>query len=434
MIRKKKITVIILLIIFLVVTSFTTFLFLSDSKFDIRSRATYDWESCIYSIADLDGDENVSLSDFSIWLVDFKNYRLNSSKYSSRSDLNDTGTINLSDFALWLQLWRQDKACKQGLDEGDSSNCADNCFSENTNPVVTPNDYTSTEFDLDGQKVGFYYPTDSMGEPDSNKAPFPVVVFHHGMAAKYDYYTWLAEDLAQRGYIVLMPNRPMFEMDMEAATTVTTQLLTYLENRNSSESDIFYQMVDFDNVILSGHSLGSGLSLFASETLGSRIKALILLSSGGQVSFGDNEALELPGMDMFENLIPQMNESFDRMRSIAQETNTPIMYIIGSNDKMISPEGTKELYGLTNSPKVIAIIEGGNHVQFVEGGAMETQIMNLLDGEATISAETQRSIALKYINAWLDYLVKDDGNGKAILEAGVNEVPNSLNYYDYMLP
>ncbi len=429
MIKKKKLTIIFLSILFLVVTPLTVYFVLNDGNFDIRSRADYNWETCIYSKADMNNNMQVDLEDFGIWLENYRYYKENNRILLDKADITDSGSIKIEDFVMWLQLWRQFKDCKKGLEVQDTSKCADGCYSTTT--PTSDDYYTNEEFELNGQKVAFYYPSNSNGQLDSTLAPFPIVVFHHGMGAKYDYYTWLAEELALDGYLVLMPNRPMFEMDMEAATTVTTDLLSYLEERNTNEKDVFYQRIDFDNVVLAGHSLGSGLSLFASESLGSQIKALVLLSSGGQVAF--DQSIQIPGMDLFTDSIPEMEESFERMRTIVQETNTPILYIIGSNDKMISPEGTKELYSLTNSKKVIAIIEGGNHVQFVQGGAMETMTMKLLDGKATISPEEQRSIGLKYINAWLDYLVRGDSNGRVVLENGVNDVPTPLSFYEYSL-
>ena len=429
--NRKKVIIIVSIVLFLIITPLTTFLITGEGDFDIRSRAG-NWDSCQYSKGDLDDDRQISLSDFSIWLNDYRKYKV-SNRVSDRSDLTGDGVISLSDFSLWLSLWRQFKACQEALEIGDTSKCFDGCYSNEPNTAGTEQLYVSEEFELEKQKVGLYYPSNSSGNVDDSQAPFPVVIFHHGMGAQYSYYTWIGENFALRGFIVLMPNRPILEMDMEAATKLTNQLLSYLEERNSSQSDIFYQKIDFNSVILSGHSLGSGLSLFASESLGSKIKALVLLSSGGSVSFMDSETMNIPGLELLMGDMSAMEESFGRMREIASKTNTPIMYTIGSNDKMISPEGTKELYGLTKSKKVIAIIEGGNHVQFVKPGSLETQIMNLLDGKATISPEQQRSIALKYINPWVDYILTNDPSAKSILESGKDDVPTSLSHYDYSL-
>jgi alpha-beta hydrolase superfamily lysophospholipase len=290
--------------------------------------------------------------------------------------------------------------------------------------------FTGEQFLFNERQIALYYPSNEDGQPDATRAPFPVVIFHHGMGAQYAYYLWLAEALASEGYLVIMPNRPMLEMDMDAGAWVSAELLSYLETRNNNKEDKLFQMINQDNLVMAGHSIGSALSLFATESLESKITALVLLSSGGNVSL---ESMQIPGINLFQGGVPAMEESFARMREIVETTSIPIMYIIGSKDQIIKPEGTIELYDLTKSKKAIAVIEGGNHVQFVQGGNLETQIMLKIDSQATITAQEQRKIALKYFVAWLDYLLKNDEAAKQVLQSGAEDVPDILSFYNYSL-
>lgn len=66
---KKKTKVLVTVIALLLVLPLTVFTIVEESGFfDTRSSASDPWEECEYSKADLDGDGEVSLSDFHIWM------------------------------------------------------------------------------------------------------------------------------------------------------------------------------------------------------------------------------------------------------------------------------------------------------------------------------------------------------------------------------
>ena len=107
----KKSKLIIGVIAFCLLTPMIIFYILDQQgAFDTRSRAGLEQIlSEKYQIADLNGDEKISVSDFGIWLKDFREYKEDSTSFSSISDLNEDQKIALGDFSLWLNLWREYK-------------------------------------------------------------------------------------------------------------------------------------------------------------------------------------------------------------------------------------------------------------------------------------------------------------------------------------
>ncbi len=304
-----------------------------------------------------------------------------------------------------------------------------------TNTNIKQN-FTFKEFRLGLYRMVMYYPSDSTGSPDKSKAPFPVVVFHHGLAAKYAYYTYIAEALAEKGYLVVMPNRLIFGTNLNEGVEATKLVFNYLSYHNRYKSDKFYQLIDLNNGAVAGHSMGSMVALSLANELDTaiKIKAITAFSPGSTNISNSNETIKtLASFMQGSSMGKSMEEEIKKMYEAVGKTNVPIMYISGSEDGFCPSDGAIDLYNKTNSQKAIAVIEGGNHVQFVQGGANETEVMTNLDNKATISAEDQQKIGLKYFIAWMDYLLKGDQSAKAILDAGKQEVPASLSYYNLSL-
>lgn len=108
----KKGKIILSVIAFLLVTPLTIFYVLDGAGvFDTRSRAGE--ENVLpekFKPADLNADNKISIADFSIWLSNFRQFKVNPTAFSDMSDLNDDGAIAIADFVIWLGLWREYKA------------------------------------------------------------------------------------------------------------------------------------------------------------------------------------------------------------------------------------------------------------------------------------------------------------------------------------
>lgn len=94
------------LLAFVLITPLLVFYTLENSNiFDIRSSARSATLTDELKKADLNSDNVVSLTDFSLWLGYYKEYK-ESATYKQAADLDGNGTVGLADYAEWLRLFR----------------------------------------------------------------------------------------------------------------------------------------------------------------------------------------------------------------------------------------------------------------------------------------------------------------------------------------
>jgi len=405
-------------------------------------------------------------------------------------------------------------------------------------------------------QVTIYFPLSTNGGVNKTKAPYPLIVFLHGMGAQGEYYSWVGEELARKNYIVALPTRvDSLGTNLDEGVNAVKKTVDYMLQRNSSQNDGLFGTIDSGKIALGGHSLGAGTSLlFAStENLNRQIKAIIALSAGNNqqmmsgmfgvgttstrtrtsgsnnsmgnlenlfgnlnsdsatsgnfsdgitsgsefttgsfsgvrnipggsanlgnlndmlsgITGGTNGMGNLSGMinaimgrfgssggstggmsnftGMFgrattatssgstsgsasNNTTPAINEAFKRIEDSVAKSQTPILYQVGTEDGLTPPELTKDLFVKTATPKALAVIKGGNHIQFSSSGMLGDSVAGLIDKQATITREQQQSIALKYIVAWYDLYLKSNNGSAGILNNGAGDVPDVLTEYSY---
>jgi hypothetical protein len=105
-------------VVFLLLAPLTIY-YVVDGVFDLRSRAgDPDVLPEEFKIADLNADNKITIADFSIWLSNFRQFKLNPAAFNAMSDLDKNAAITISDFAIWLDLWRKYKVYNFGGDGG----------------------------------------------------------------------------------------------------------------------------------------------------------------------------------------------------------------------------------------------------------------------------------------------------------------------------
>lgn len=299
-------------------------------------------------------------------------------------------------------------------------------------PTTNPG-FALREVNVNSYKTALYYPTDASGNPDKTRAPFPVVMFHHGMASNYSYYDWLGKALADKGYLVVMPNRPSMGDDINLGATITNLVFTYLGNINTTASDNLYQLINLNNIAVGGHSTGAMIALLMAKSGNAAVKIKAVIPIAPDVYIETNGSNNASPFGSILSILTsqELKAEIDEVVPIIKNTNTPIMFITGSNDGLNPPAGVIDYYSETSSQKAVVEIEGANHVQFCQtGSTLEDRIMAQTDNKATITAEVQQTISLQYLSAWLDYFLKEDQSAKSILEAGKQAVPQPLTFYN----
>ena len=198
--------------------------------------------------------------------------------------------------------------------------------------------------ELDGR---VWYPAIESGE--IAEGPFPLIVYSHGfMSMHYEAY-YLAEFLAQRGYIVLAvdyplsntfaPGGPMAEDVVNQPADVSFLIDTMLQ-RNADDNDLFSNHIDPNRIAVAGLSLGgmtTTLVAFHPQMRDHRIKAAVSIAG--------------PTI-MFE-------EKF------FATSDMPFMYVAGDIDAMVYYDSNALPILKKNPGSILTTIHGASHAGFV---------------------------------------------------------------------
>jgi predicted dienelactone hydrolase len=177
--------------------------------------------------------------------------------------------------------------------------------------------------------------------PATEDGPYPVVLFSHGFAGFPEQSADLTTHLASWGFVVAAPDhveRSLSGMLGTAAqgvepredAEVLAATLDLIEADSARAGSPLAELVDLDNVAVTGHSAGAGA---AYELAGSddRIDSFI----GYSVGRAEGPAPEIPGMVM-----------------------------LGTADGVIPADATREVYDGMTSPKYLVEIAGAGHLVF----------------------------------------------------------------------
>lgn len=240
-----------------------------------------------------------------------------------------------------------------------------------------------------------YYPGVTAG---SNAAvasgSFPVVVIGHGFTMSYSPYTYLADTLVPKGYIVAIPNTetgfsPSHSEFAADLAFVVSKL--YSENANSGSS--FYQHVTLKSCI-AGHSMGGGCTMLA--------------------------AANNPNATCTVTMA--LAETNPSAISAATSVTVPSLVLSGSDD-CVTPAASNQTPAYNNLPgcKSHIIITDGGHCNF------GTSNFNCNFGEMTcnpggpaLPAATQRALTCRFLTPWLDRFLKSDGNAGILFNSRFN--------------
>lgn len=188
-----------------------------------------------------------------------------------------------------------------------------------------------------------FYPATTSGQGatyDGSGAPYPGISFGHGWITAVTRYQSTLEHLATWGYFViasesyggLFPDHSAFADDLRWC-------LTYLENQHANPGSWLYQQVDTANFGASGHSMGGGASILATQR-DTRIRALANMAAA------------------------ETNPS--AIAAIAG-VFVPVCLIAGDEDSIAPPAShTIPMYDNAHAPRRLPLLEGGWHCGFLD--------------------------------------------------------------------
>ena len=215
--------------------------------------------------------------------------------------------------------------------------------------------------------IEVWYPIGSSSQPemrdaafDKKDAPYPLIIFAHGLSGNRRQSVSFTQHLASHGYIVAAPDFPLSPLGTPGGprlgdvleqpkdvSFVIDQLLAF----NGQEGHLLNRAIDGKKIGMSGHSLGAMTTLLDiyDPSRDARIRAALPFSTLGCFfpdGFGGN-------------------------------VSVPIMAVGGTNDLITPPSNADRAYTVANAPRYLFHIKGGDHVRFADVNLSDAQLNDI---------------------------------------------------------
>lgn len=227
-----------------------------------------------------------------------------------------------------------------------------------------------------------FYPAETAGiDVPVAEGDFPTVSFGHGFLIGADRYTYLAEALAEAGFIValarteggLFPSHGALGLDLAF-------VLRALEAEGASESSLFFGHVAGPRAVL-GHSMGGGASFLAADSD--------------------------PSIDAVCNLAAA--ETNPSAIEAASRLAIPALLLAGSEDCVTPPSQHQiPMYeALASDCRTLVTVIGASHCQFAQSGSV-CELGELGCGTPDLTREQQQLVVLELVVPWLEAQLNSD--------------------------
>jgi dienelactone hydrolase len=324
------------------------------------------------------------------------------------------GAAPLKDRALWVDVWYPAEAAKDAkpaVYQGDL-------------PAETP-----------GRRAAFTFAGIAVRDaPADKRGPYPLVVMSHGYSGTPVAMSWLAENLASKGYVVAAPHHedppltdpagfagPLLLRPLDIAFTAHT-----LQARARAGDAFFSGLIDPGRVALAGYSMGGyGVLTAAGAALSPKSSAVVPGGYLAAYALGGAKAkdLNIEGLKAVVAISPAGGAG--PVRAWEAEglaaLRTPALFIVGDQDKLVGYwPGVKSIFeGAVNAERYMLVYKNGAH-SIGMNGAPDTMRGKLWDldwfEDPVWRKERVIGVNLHMITAFLDLYVKGDVGKAAYLD------------------
>jgi predicted dienelactone hydrolase len=270
--------------------------------------------------------------------------------------------------------------------------------------------------------------------PPETGAAYPLVILSHGYSGTPVAMSWLAENLASKGYVVAAAHHedpPITDQASFAGPLLLRPLdiafVAHVIQARAKGGDTFFgRLVDPDRVALAGYSMGGYGVLTAAGAALSPLSSAVV--PGGYLSayaLGGAKAkdLHIEGLKAVVAISPAGGSG--PVQAWGPEglkaLRTPALFIVGDQDKLVgySP-GVKSIFeGAVNAPRYMLVYKNGAH-SIGMNGAPDTMRSKLWDldwfEDPVWRKERVIGVNLHMITAFLDLYVKGDRSRAAYLD------------------
>lgn len=252
----------------------------------------------------------------------------------------------------------------------------------NTHPPRYPLHIPPSEFGAEYEDV--YFDTEDgirlsgwLVKPAGQHFKNPSVIICHGLGANKSDFTQLAAYLAGRGYIVLL-----FDFRAHGGSKGFRSSLGYHEQKDVAAAYKFLvsrKDVDAERIGIYGFSMGGAVAILQAAETG-LFKAVIADSAFTSLEDQARDAIvkfyKLPAFPFlhlailgYELYFQTSVEKVSAIDAIGRLSPAPVLLIAGEEDRIISSDSTRRLFGAAGHPKELWIIPDAGH-----GGTMAAGI------------------------------------------------------------
>jgi dienelactone hydrolase len=162
------------------------------------------------------------------------------------------------------------------------------------------------------------------------------MTFMHGSTGQWEMYNDNLNHFASHGFAVLFPFIKSPQKDKNPLTTNTDgkyllKAIEFARAANADPTSPLYGIVDMDNIVIAGHSMGATCSIMASKTLPKGVKASIAQHPGICGPFGP----------------PPSPDTWLKKDLNTLTANLPMLFTTATNDGAFwpAPQTAKHEYG-----------------------------------------------------------------------------------------
>jgi predicted dienelactone hydrolase len=224
-----------------------------------------------------------------------------------------------------------------------------------------------------------WYPADaSAAQPEARgvtlnggAAPYPLIIFAHGLGGNRRQSVSYTQHLASHGYIVAAPDFPLSNLGAAGGPRLAAVLeqpkdvsfvIDSMLQFNGQSGHLLHGAIDRDKIGVTGHSLGALTSMLSiyGPSRDPRIRAALPFATPGCF---------LP-------------------TGFAGDTSVPLLVLGGTDDLITPPVSNRRAYEIANSPRYLVDVTGADHVRFADVDLTDTQ----LAGQAGLAKIFGRSL------------------------------------------
>ena len=269
--------------------------------------------------------------------------------------------------------------------------------------------YTGAMTGEDGKDVAFTAPGTAVRSAAPQAGSFPLVILAHGYGGTPVAMSWLAENLASKGYIVVGPyfDDPPFTAPAKTIGPILRRPLDIAfvtaeaQNRARAHQGVFAR-ADPTRAVLIGYSMGGYGALKVAATT-TDLKAVVAIAPASQ--FGGADAYGPHGLDAI---------------------TAPSLFIGGTRDPVVGYDpGVKTVFDAeVHAPRYLLAFENGGHNIGMNAAPvqMRRRLWDMDWWEDAIWRKDQvLAVELHFITAFLDLYVKGDTPKAAYLDLAVTQ-------------